>query len=95
MRRPRIAFLSSSAARMLSDPARIADDLAGNMARQVHWADTAQLAAERGARLAVEMPSGAVLTNLTAAVLHDGRAVCCDNTAIETILTLIARAASG
>jgi malonate decarboxylase epsilon subunit len=93
VRRPRISFLSSSAARMLIDPARIADDLAGNMARQVHWADTVRLAWERGARLAVEMPSGTVLTNLTAHVFREGHAVCCENTAMETILTLIARTA--
>lgn len=93
VRRPRIAFLSSSAARLLSDPRRITEDLAGNMARQVHWADTARLAWERGARLAVEMPSGAVLTNLTASVFREGHAVCCENTPIDTILTLITRAA--
>jgi malonate decarboxylase epsilon subunit len=93
LRRPRIPFLSSSAARMLSDPARIADDLAGNMARQVHWADTVRLAWERGARLAVEMPSGLVLTNLTAPVFTEGLAVGCENTSTETILALIARAA--
>ena len=91
VRRPRIAFLSSSAARPLSDPARIADDLAGNVSRQVHWADTARLAWERGARLAVEMPSGGVLTRLTAPVFREGHAVCCEDTPIETILTLIAR----
>jgi malonate decarboxylase epsilon subunit len=93
VRPPRIAFLSSSAARLLSDPARITEDLAGNMARQVYWGDTVRLAWERGARLAVEMPSGVVLTNLTAPVFREGHAVCCENTPIETILTLIARAA--
>jgi malonate decarboxylase epsilon subunit len=93
LRRPQIRFFSSSAARMLSDPALIADDLATNMARQVHWADTVRLVWERGARLAIEMPSGQVLTNLTAPVFSDGRVVCCENTATETILTLIERAA--
>jgi malonate decarboxylase epsilon subunit len=93
VRRPRIAFLSSSAARLLSDPRRITEDLAGNMARQVHWADTARLAWERGARLAVEMPSGVVLTNLAAPIFREGHAVCCENTPIDTILMLIARAA--
>jgi hypothetical protein len=38
------------------------------------------------------MPSGVVLTNLTAPVFHDGHAVCWGNTAIETIVTLIAHA---
>jgi malonate decarboxylase epsilon subunit len=91
VRRPHIPFLSSSAARALFDPARIADDLANNLARQVHWADTARLAWERGARLAVEMPTGSVLTGLTAPVFTDGLAIACDNTAIETVLALIKR----
>jgi malonate decarboxylase epsilon subunit len=93
VRRPPIPFLSSSAARLLSDPARIADDLANNMARPVHWGDTVRLSWERGARLAVEMPSGLVLTNLTAPVFSEGHAIGCDNTAFDTILALIAREA--
>jgi malonate decarboxylase epsilon subunit len=93
VRRPQIPFLSSSAARPLYEPARIADDLANNMARQVHWADTARLAWERGARLAVEMPSGSVLTGLTAPVFTEGHAIACENTAIETVLALIKREA--
>jgi malonate decarboxylase epsilon subunit len=93
VRRPQIPFLSSSAARPLYEPARIADDLANNMARQVHWADTARLAWERGARLAVEMPSGLVLTRLTAPVFCDGQAIGCEDTACETILALMARPA--
>lgn len=90
-RRPEVTYLSSSAARALFDSARIADDLADNLARQVHWHDTARLAWERGARLAVEMPSGSVLTNLTAPVLIDGQAISCDNTKVETVVALIAR----
>jgi malonate decarboxylase epsilon subunit len=78
----------------LYEPARIADDLANNMARQVHWADTARLAWERGARLAVEMPSGSVLTGLTAPVFTEGHAIACENTAIETVLALIKREAT-
>lgn len=91
MKRPQITYLSSSAARVLHDPAQIADDLACNLARQVHWDDTAQLAWERGARLAVEMPSGMVLTNLALPVFSEGYAVSCDNNRLETLLTLIAR----
>ncbi len=91
LRRPQAMYLSSSAARALSDPQRIADDLADNLARQVHWHDTARLAWERGARLAVEMPSGSVLTNLTAPVFVDGQAISCDSTNLETVVALIAR----
>jgi len=91
LQRPRLTYLSSSAARALADPARIADDLADNMARHVNWPDTMRLAWERGARLAVEMPSGNVLTGLTQPAFADGLAVCCENNRIETVAALIAR----
>jgi malonate decarboxylase epsilon subunit len=92
LRRPALTWLSSSAARALSDPARIRDTLAANMARRVHWADTVRLAWERGARLALEMPPGSVLTRLTAPDLTDGVAVSCDGSRGDTVLTLVARA---
>ena len=91
LRAPRLSYLSSSAARAVVDPTRIADDLAANMARPVNWHDTARLAWERGARLAIEMPSGSVLTGLTQAAFADGLAVCCDNNRVETLVSLIAR----
>ncbi len=50
---------------MLWDPQRIADDLAMNMARPVHWQEAMVAADERDARLAIEMPPGGVLTCLT------------------------------
>ena len=50
---------------MLWDPQRIADDLAMNMARTVHWQEAMIAADERDARLAIEMPPGGVLTCLT------------------------------
>ena len=89
--RPHLTYLSSSFARALHDPTLIADDLAGNLARQVHWDETSQLAWERGARLAVEMPSGATLTNLALPIFADGYAVSCEGNRLETLLTLIAR----
>lgn len=91
LRPPRLTYISSSAARVLRDPARISDDLAENMASQVNWHDTARLAWERGARLALEMPSGSVLTNLSQTAFADGVAICCDNNRIETLTALIAR----
>jgi malonate decarboxylase epsilon subunit len=91
MQRPRCTYISGSSARVLFDPERIRDDLAWNLARQVHWYDTARQAWERGARLAVEMPSGTVLTGLTSPVFDNGLAVCCDNQRPDTLLALIAR----
>jgi len=89
--RPCIIYLSSSAARALSDPIRIADDLASNLATQVHWYDTTRLAWERGARLAVEMPSGTVLTKLTVPVFIGGRAISCEESDMDTVLALMSR----
>jgi len=92
LRRPRLTYLSACTARPLFDAAHILDDLAGNVARQVHWYDTACLAWERGARLALEMPSGSVLTGLCAPVFQDGLALACDSHRLDTLLALIARA---
>jgi malonate decarboxylase epsilon subunit len=91
MRRPLRTYISGSSARVLFDPERIRDDLAWNMARQVHWTDTARLAWERGARLALEMPSGTVLTGLTTPVFDTGLALACDSHRIDNLLALIAR----
>jgi malonate decarboxylase epsilon subunit len=93
LRRPALIYLSASAARVLYDPARIAEDLATNMARQVHWHDAATLAAERGMGLAVEMRPGAVLTPLTQSVLGGaGEALAMQNVRLDTILALARRA---
>lgn len=78
LRRPTVRWISSSRARLLSDPERIADDLADNAALQINWRDTIKLAWECGARLAVEMPSRVVLTGLTQPVFADGLALCSD-----------------
>ena len=91
---PKVVYLSSSAARALFDPQRIRDSLASNMARRVHWADTVRLAWERGARLAVEMPPGSVLTRLTAPEFTDGVAVSCDGNRLESLLALVAQASA-
>ncbi|OYO28623.1 malonate decarboxylase subunit epsilon [Janthinobacterium sp. PC23-8] len=95
VRRPQLVYLSSSAARALFDPERIGDSLAFNMARRVHWVDTVRLAWERGARLAVEMPPGSVLTRLTAPEFGDGVAMSCDGNRIENILTMVSKVGGG
>jgi malonate decarboxylase epsilon subunit len=91
LRAPRAVYLSSSAARPLFDGPRIAADLAGNMARQVRWSDTMRLAWERGARLAIEMPPGNVLTRLTGAAFSQGIAASCSDTALPDLRVLIER----
>ncbi|MEM5454724.1 malonate decarboxylase subunit epsilon [Paraburkholderia phytofirmans] len=91
VRAPRIVYLSSNIARPLFDGPRIAADLAGNMARQVRWHDTVRLAWERGACLAVEMPPANVLTRLSSAILTEGIAVSCSETALPDLGALIER----
>ncbi|MCC7705680.1 malonate decarboxylase subunit epsilon [Janthinobacterium sp. GW460P] len=95
VRRPSLVYLSSSAGRALFDPGRLRDSLTANMARRVQWAATARLAWERGARLALEMPPGSVLTRLTAPDFTDGVAVCCDGNRGDSLLALVARERGG
>ncbi|WP_371765989.1 malonate decarboxylase subunit epsilon [Massilia sp.] len=91
-KRPRITYISSSAARALFDADRIMADLAANMARPVLWADTLRHAWERGARTALEMPSGSVLTRLALeADFSAGIALCADGNRLDTLVQ-VARA---
>ncbi|MFS2215167.1 malonate decarboxylase subunit epsilon [Telluria sp. Tellsp104] len=91
-KRPRITYVSSSAARALFDADRILADLAANMARPVLWADTLRHAWERGARTALEMPSGSVLTRLALdADFGAGIALCADGNRLDTLVQ-VARA---
>jgi malonate decarboxylase epsilon subunit len=90
--RPRIAWVSSSLARVLFDARSIGADLAANMARPVLWADTVRHAWERGARLAVEMPSGSVLTRLTAPEFPDGVALSCEGERLDNLILAIQQA---
>jgi malonate decarboxylase epsilon subunit len=85
--RPRIAWISSSSARAVFDADRIVADLAANMARPVLWADTSRHAWERGARVALEMPSGSVLTRLAQeADFAAGTALCADGNRLDTLV---------
>lgn len=92
LRRPRIAYISCSVARALFDGAAIGADLARNMARQVQWHDTVRHAWERGARLAVEMPGGSVLTKLAQPVFAGGVAISCDMARRDDIARMVAQA---
>ena len=90
---PRLRYFSAATARELRDPARIAHDLAHNMATPVRWHETSVLAAERecGVRLAVEMPPGAVLTKLGAAALPEVLCVATDGTRVDSVAALMRR----
>jgi len=90
---PRLTWLSSTRARPLRDPAAIADDLAFNMARQVHWQATIQSARERGARLHLELPPGRVLTHLARPIFAIA-AIAFDGTRLDTLDALLFEAAS-
>lgn len=91
LRRPDIAYLSGSTGRVLWQPERIAEDLALNMARPVHWRDAMVSAYERDVRLAVEMPPGAVLTGLTKRVMEQGEAIAFSQNPLSLIITLAGR----
>ena len=91
LRRPHLTYLSSSVSRPLFDGGRVADDLACNVARQVRWQDTVRLAWERGARLSIEMPSGNVLTRLTADIFSNGLAVSTSDTTLDSLARLMER----
>jgi malonate decarboxylase epsilon subunit len=90
--RPACTYISARMARALFDPAKIAEDLAANMAEQVHWHDGITHARERGARLAVEMLPGQVLTPLCKSVLApEGEALALAGTDWRTVLALAER----
>lgn len=88
--RPRITYLSCSAARTMVDPERIRDDLASNVARQVNWPDTIRLAWELGARVAIEMPARDVLCRLSRETFQDdGIVVASDASTPDAVAALV------
>lgn len=89
--RPQIAYLSGSSGRVLWQPERIAADLAFNMAHTVHWHEAMVAAYERGVRLAIEMPPGAVLTGLTKKVMEQGEALSRCQLGLKAVCGIVAR----
>lgn len=86
---PQTNYLSSNSARLINQPEKLRDDLAYNMARSVFWYDTISAAYERGVRLAIEMPPGAVLTHLTHQVMQQGDAVALNQFGIKNTVQLV------
>lgn len=89
--RPKLTYISCSRARALFRAEDIAEDLAWNMARQVNWYDTARHAYERGARFAVEMPTGGVLTRLARPIFGPDGAIDSTHDKASSVVTRILR----
>ncbi|MGG2398565.1 malonate decarboxylase subunit epsilon [Pseudomonas sp. SH1-B] len=85
VRAPQVRYLSSSSARLIRDPQILRDDLAVNMSRVVDWQATLVTAYERGVRLHLELPPGAVLTGLARRVFDPGQAVAFEGARLDTL----------
>lgn len=85
---PQISYISSNTARLLTQPDKIAEDLAYNMAHSVYWHETMVSAYERGVKLAIEIPPGAVLTGLTKKVMEQSEVVGLSQLGIEQTIQL-------
>ncbi|UCR82210.1 malonate decarboxylase subunit epsilon [Pseudomonas chlororaphis] len=86
---PHLGYLSGSRARPLRTPEQLRDDLAFNMCRLVDWRGTVQSAYERGVRLQIELPPGAVLTALARRVFEQGTVIACDGARLDTLQALL------
>ena len=86
---PRISYLSANNARIINQVEKLRDDLAYNMARSIYWHETMTAAYERGVRIAIEMPPGAVLTGLTKKVMDQGEAIALNQVGIIHAVQLV------
>ncbi|MGF6198914.1 malonate decarboxylase subunit epsilon [Pseudomonas laurylsulfatiphila] len=86
---PKMGYLSGSRARPLIQPEALRDDLAFNMCRIVDWRGTVQSAYERGVRLQIELPPGAVLTGLARRVFEQGTVIAFDGARLDTLQALM------
>lgn len=89
MHTPQIAYLSGSRARPVTQVEALRDDLAFNMCRVVDWRGTVQSAYERGVRLQIELPPGAVLTGLARRVFEQGTAIAFSGARLDTLQALL------
>ena len=89
LKNPKIAYLSGSRARPVSKVEALRDDLAFNMCRVVDWRGTVQSAYERGVRLQIELPPGAVLTGLARRVFEQGTVTAFDSARLDTLQALL------
>ena len=89
LKNPKIAYLSGSSARPVTKVEALRDDLAFNMCRVVDWRGTVQSAYERGVRLQIELPPGAVLTGLARRVFEQGTVTAFDSARLDTLQALL------
>lgn len=86
------SYISSSSARALFRPEAVADDLANNMARQVHWHDAITHARERDGKIAIEINPGSTLTQLSRAVFCGrGDVIAQSQSTLENLVCLCKR----
>ena len=86
---PKTRYLSGSRARPIINTEALRDDLAFNMCRVVDWRGTVQSAYERGVRLQIEMPPGAVLTGLGKRVFEQGTVIAFEGARLDTLQLLM------
>ena len=89
LKAPRITYLSSTRARPIHNLEQLRDDLAFNMCRIVDWRGTVQSAYERGVRLQIELPPGAVLTGLSRRVFEQGSVIAYEGARLDTLQALL------
>jgi malonate decarboxylase epsilon subunit len=89
LKTPTVGYLSGSRARPVINPEALRDDLAFNMCRVVDWRGTVQSAYERGVRLQIELPPGAVLTGLARRVFEQGTVIAFDGARLDTLQALL------
>jgi malonate decarboxylase epsilon subunit len=89
LKTPTLGYLSGSRARPVIDTEALRDDLAFNMCRVVDWRGTVQSAYERGVRLQIELPPGAVLTGLARRVFEQGTVIAFDGARLDTLQALL------
>lgn len=88
---PNGGYLSSSSARLLTDPHKLRDDLACNMCRVVDWHATLHSAYERGVRLHLELPPGSVLSGLARRLWEPGMVVAFQGSRLDTLDAMLRR----
>ncbi|HWT68372.1 MAG TPA: malonate decarboxylase subunit epsilon [Pseudomonas sp.] len=89
LKTPTLGYLSGSRARPVTSVEALRDDLAFNMCRVVDWRGTVQSAYERGVRLQIELPPGAVLTGLARRVFEQGTVIAFDGARLDTLQALL------